>query len=879
MVMFRLLLFALLVHAFSGAVAQDSPYGSYIEADFPFLSSSVEARALGDGFPTDNLTVRGLVFPLGHHTYVCFDTDMLRLSVGWTGEFLSLGNVRMRSYHTPHVKAKGGQEELARVLGQPIFANGLYPGIATTPRFDDPRSPAPNVKELGRGPLPKSLGVWQGISLAGDSAILSYALGESAIREHLTCEKQGDALAVGRTFEIKGEEPVTIMLDDLVDPATMRRDGNTMTVTTKNGTRSYGYFGRDQIDLVEERYVVYRTEPGLSKVLLGSVTQAFLANSPPPMMPVDHEGGSSRWPEPVVSHGKVAPDSKPFVLDDLESPWPNPWKRRPRLADIAFFSDGRAALVSVDGDVWILSGIGATLSHLQWKRFASGLHGPVSLCIREDEIFVNTRSGIVHLSDTNGDGEADLYKNFCNLFSQTAETREFPLDMVKDRAGNFYLAKPGQQNSLIGKDNGRILKVSADGKTVTTVSSGHRQPYLGMHPENDTLTSTDQQGHYVPSTPIRVIAGGEYFGYVDGGPQPEPEISLPLCWIPHPINRSAAGQVWLINAKMGELTDSLIHLGFNPPALYKVYWDEECTPQQGGVVPLEIEGLDIPLLQGEINPVDGLLYLVGFNVWGTSTTRLEGLMRLRPGSGQSNLPTKILSEKRGIILTFDQPLASAPPRIGDFLAKRWNYQRSADYGSGYYKLDGSPGQEHLGISSVVLSQDRKALLIIIPDMKPAMQFTLDYAYTTNNGLEMKNAAYLTIHELRDLNLLALGFSETDLQTESTTTLTSDSPTQEASIAFGKATSELYGCVVCHAVDDKTVDGKKGPSWKDLHGSERSLISGDMVTADDDYLRESILDPTKKVAKGFDDVETGMPPYRGILTDVQINSILLYIKTL
>lgn len=52
-----------------------------------------------------------------------------------------------------------------------------------------------------------------------------------------------------------------------------------------------------------------------------------------------------------------------------------------------------------------------------------------------------------------------------------------------------------------------------------------------------------------------------------------------------------------------------------------------------------------------------------------------------------------------------------------------------------------------------------------------------------------------------------------------------------------------------------------------------------MNVDDAYLRESILTPAAKVVKGFEKVEAGMPPYAGVLTDAQIDSVILFIKSL
>jgi len=83
-----------------------------------------------------------------------------------------------------------------------------------------------------------------------------------------------------------------------------------------------------------------------------------------------------------------------------------------RLTALDFFSDGRCAVCTMNGDVWIVSNIDANLERVTWKRFATGLYEPLGLRIVDDTIYVLGRDQITRLHDLNGDGEADFYEDF-----------------------------------------------------------------------------------------------------------------------------------------------------------------------------------------------------------------------------------------------------------------------------------------------------------------------------------------------------------------------------------------------------------------------------------------------------------------------------------
>jgi cytochrome c2 len=100
----------------------------------------------------------------------------------------------------------------------------------------------------------------------------------------------------------------------------------------------------------------------------------------------------------------------------------------------------------------------------------------------------------------------------------------------------------------------------------------------------------------------------------------------------------------------------------------------------------------------------------------------------------------------------------------------------------------------------------------------------------------------------------------------------------ATVEEGQKLAGLMGCTACHSVDGTTA-GRVGPTWKGLFGSQRDFKDAEPAIADEAYLRESIMDPTAKVVQGFEKNDAGMPSYEGVLTESQIQSLILYIKTL
>src|SRR5689334_20301348 len=112
----------------SAQPAKSSAWANFVEPDFPFFSSVLDARKLGAGWPSNNLTPRGLVLNLGHDCWACFDTDLMRVSAVWQGRGVSPVSMAQGSYQTAGNKAPEGQETLPRILGTTWIANGIYSG-------------------------------------------------------------------------------------------------------------------------------------------------------------------------------------------------------------------------------------------------------------------------------------------------------------------------------------------------------------------------------------------------------------------------------------------------------------------------------------------------------------------------------------------------------------------------------------------------------------------------------------------------------------------------------------------------------------------------------------------------------------------------------
>ncbi|SEI37228.1 Glucose/arabinose dehydrogenase, beta-propeller fold [Dyadobacter koreensis] len=890
----------------SGTVHADSlQLNPFVEPDFPFISTSLDARKLGSHFPNDNISARSLALQLGDSAYACFDTDLLRWSVGWTGKFLPMVLMAQISYKDFFNK----NNKITTVTGDPKIATGSYAGWSEgKPDFKDPREEPEIANEIKWGAMPPEKARWNGVYVYGRKSVLHYNVGKASIFEMPESMRFENETAFVRKIQIENaDKELYLTAAEITDASAGEVKGKIAFIyhgSSKDTVTAVAVLGKGSLDMQPEvnnnRYLTVRISSASKKeegtILIwkgpASKKKAFekLCKKKHTAFPDFKKGGQPHWAQTVTTSGESAPDTAAYVTDKLTLPLNNPWKRNVRLADISFYDSGHAAGVTFEGDVWMIEGIDKNLKNIRWKRFASGLHEPMSIEVVRDTVYVFGREGIVRLHDLNNDGEADYYENFSNVVVQSPESREWAADMVYGPDGSFYVAKGGTQSNGPGvtsqiakgfragsKHNGTILKILPDGRSFEVIATGLRGPYIGMHPEKGTLTASDQQGNFVPSTPIYLIKKGDYYGVPASAHRKDnPPIAPPLTWIPHRADRSSISQVWITGNKMGPLNENLIHFSFAHPGLFRVLIDSAAKITQGGVSFIQAD-YPAPTSKGAMNPVDGQLYVTGFNLWGSSSKGISALLRLRYTGKPMYLPNQFQAARQGIVLGFDTAL-DANLSVSDFAVKRWNYKRTEEYGSGHFKLDGTSGEETLDVAGVYLSSDRKKVLLLVPDMQEVMQMEVAYRIKASDGKISSDRFWFTINNLSDLKAQGGDFKNVDLsllekkkgqpEPESRKELT-------ASVENGKDIFQKMACAGCHSAGLVT-KGMYGPPFQNLYKSERHFEDGSIGIADEKYIRESILTPSVKIVKGYNEE---MPSFVGILSETDIESVTLYIKSL
>ncbi len=105
---------------------------------------------------------------------------------------------------------------------------------------------------------------------------------------------------------------------------------------------------------------------------------------------------------------------------------------------------------------------------------------------------------------------------------------------------------------------------------------------------------------------------------------------------------------------------------------------------------------------------------------------------------------------------------------------------------------------------------------------------------------------------------------------------SGAPAGQTMTASGAQLFEQLACHTCHRQMAGGPATQRGPNLEGIYGNPQRLADGRDVVVDDEYIRESILNPQAKIVAGYPPV---MPTYQGQVTEEQLTQLISYVRTL
>ena len=699
----------------------------------PFMSGHIATPHGG--------TAKGIALRVGDQgeATVCFDTDLLRYSAGWTGGFLQPDASRYGLIHP------------LKPVGDIVFSTEKSPGWADgRGRFDDLRQPR-------FGPLPKDWARHRALHLHGNRLVLAASVDGVEILDSPWAHRREGVVAITREWEAgPRNRPLTVHLCDMAK-ARIEKHGELSVALVALGTQvsavaiaGGGALRVEEPGRVRLEFAVGRL-PLRAKAFFwrGAANElpGFLALARDQSAPADLRkwtaAGPARWGAPLQTRGIVDRRRTAFAIDTITVPHENPFHALMFTAGHDFFSNGDAAVCTVHGDVWRVSGLDETLEGVRWQRYATGLYQPLGLRVVNDRVHVLGRDQITRLVDSNADGEADHYEVFNNDLMIGGGGHSYATSLETDAQGRFYFMRCAEDTP----HGGVALRVDKDGSKLEVLSTGFRNPNgMGVGPDG-TVTAADQQGDWVPETRLDVLRPGGFYGFMPMHKRAEaPQtFDAPLCWIPRALDNSAGGQAWVPDGKWGALGGQMLHLSYGRCTWMMVLRDGA----NGAVVPLPGKFLS-GAMRGRFSPRDGHFYVSGLRGWQTAAVRDGCLQRVRHTGEPLHLPVATRVSADGIRITFNTPLdKKAAVDAGNWALEQWNYRWSSTYGSKDWsvKNPAQAGRDPVEVRRAELSADGRTVLLRLEGVQKVHVLSVQYNLDSADGANFKGQLSLTINQV------------------------------------------------------------------------------------------------------------------------------------
>jgi len=381
------------------------------------------------------------------------------------------------------------------------------------------------------------------------------------------------------------------------------------------------------------------------------------------------------------------------------------------VSGLDWTADGKLAVAIRKGEVWILDGVlGAKADAVTYKLFASGLHEPLGLLRDGDSLLVTQRTEMTRLRDTDGDGVADEYLTAGTGWNVSGSYHGYAYGPRRDGRGNLWVTlnvDMGDRANNKAPWRGWGGTIGSQGNFQPMVA-GLRSPCgLGANVAGD-MFCVDQQGTWIPSTPIYHLREGAFFLNPEGiaseslpgspvhlsapvptkVPYPDavralPEMRPPAVWLPYnKVGRSGTDlAVCNVGGKFGPFDGQMMVAEFTDAKVSRVFLEKVGGEYQGAAFPF-LSGFASGIVRLLFAPDGSLFAGMTSRGWSSLGTKAYGLQRVRWNGTTPFAIREMRAKADGFELVFTAPVEAATAgKVASYSMKNFTYLYSGAYGS------------------------------------------------------------------------------------------------------------------------------------------------------------------------------------------------------
>ena len=461
----------------------------------------------------------------------------------------------------------------------------------------------------------------------------------------------------------------------------------------------------------------------------------------------------------------------------------------PEVGDLDFTPEGEL-VVSLRRHGILMAKPNANPAAFDWRVFAAdSLHNPTGLdVVSGSEVLVSQMQELTRITDTDGDGVADLYENVADDWGVTGNYHE-SIAITRDGGDGWYLAigtashngptfyhtrgefapygRTGR-NFAAGPWKGWIVHADAEGN-ITPFAKGFRAHNGIIRDPQGRIWATDNQGDWRGTSPLYHVEKDNFYGhpssliwdknfttnvfkdplqlYIDDWDAYEAHRTPAAVEFPHGLMSNSPSEPIVIptgNA-FGPFAGQMLAGDIAGPRITRVMVEEVSGVMQGACVTLisgDIGGGNNRLV---FSPDDSQLY-VGQTFRGWTRNSADGLKRVSY-TGETPFEMQNISiTKTGFRLTFTKPVdESTLSRLSHYKAQSYWYKSHHNYGSPQMDVT------ELSVTSAQVSADGRTVNLTIPGIQPKriVQFDLGEGLVAADGSTIGNPTICyTVRKLR-----------------------------------------------------------------------------------------------------------------------------------
>lgn len=440
------------------------------------------------------------------------------------------------------------------------------------------------------------------------------------------------------------------------------------------------------------------------------------------------------------------------------------------VGGLAFDDNGRLGITTRRGEMWLVENPGS--DQPIFKKFASGLHEPLGLALKDGSFYLAQRGELTKLTDADGDDRADIYENIYT-WDLVGNYHEYAYGPRFLPNGNMLvwlnLGWVGRGASL-SKWSGWILEVTPSGEMIP-FATGLRSPAsLGFNAAGD-IFYTENQGDWVGAGRMTHMERGDFAGHPEGlkwsdeegsplslkmstitdshdptlyeQAQKTSELKPPSVWFPHTLMGIATSDISVIPANWGPFEGQFLVGDQGHSKIMRVYQEKVNGVYQGICFPF-VEGFSSGVLRMEWGHDNALYVGMTNRGWSSTGKAMYGLQRLK-------WTGKVPFEMQKVNITKDGFEIAFTEKIDRRRAANPDSYSITDFTYKYHRLYGSPviNQEERTVYKVEVAQDNRSVQLFVEGLRLGYinEIKTEGIKSADGKNLLHNVGYYTINEI------------------------------------------------------------------------------------------------------------------------------------